>query len=112
MPVLVVKLGHEKALRHLEEVFIGKYKPTLNTNRAFETEEDRREQVRREESRFYHRNKGRLNKARRLDRVECECGSSIRHGDIGRHEGKKRHQKLMAQKQFLEDPTCVLKITS
>ena len=80
----------KEELRKEEQRCIDDLQPTLNTFRAYRTEEEKKEYIKKE-----------IYKKRKI-KTTCECGRAVNKGDISTHMKSKIHIKLM--EKTLEPP--------
>ena len=92
-----VKINNKKELYIIEQDYINKLQPSLNSNRAIRTEEEKKEQMKE----IYKNNKEKIKKYRKEykknnkekikaydnKKVNCEfCGLELNNGNLYRHK--------------------------
>jgi protease II len=84
----------KRELEMEEQRCIDAFNPTLNTQRAYRTEEYTREYYKNKKKEYYELNKEELRKKQEII-MTCECGREIKKGHIARHRKTKIHIDLM-----------------
>jgi hypothetical protein len=94
-----------KSLFQIEEDYKNQYKPTLNTFRAYITEEQKKEYEKEyyqnniEHKLKYHKERYEKNKDRILEKQKekftCDCGSTLRKIDRTKHYKSKKHKSFI-----------------
>ena len=96
-----VTVKNKKQLHKIERQAIEDYGGTLNTTVPGRTgkeymaeyREKNREKYRELAKKSYEKNKEKI-KSIREEKVECECGSITRRGEVSRHMKSKKHQNF------------------
>ena len=98
----IVEIGYREQLtliqsHQIEEEYRKELKPTLNTYKCFQTEEDFKIYQERNKREWNENNKELIYTRRRV-KVLCECGCEIRKGNLSHHLKTQKHIDLMNAK--------------
>ena len=77
-------------LKIVEQYYIDKIKPELNTIRAYITDEQREEYYKK-----YYQDHKHIMMEYNQQVVKCNCGCSISRHHLARHKRSKKHLKLL-----------------
>ena len=55
---------------------------------------DNQNKIKEKKKQYYNDNKDKINEKKKV-KVECECGSVVRKGDLTRHKKSKKHQNYI-----------------
>ena len=80
-------------LYQMEQEYIDKYNPSLNSQRAYNTEEYNKEYNKERCKKWYENNKEKQN-----EKFTCECGSIYTRTHKARHFKTKKHQNFQMEK--------------
>jgi hypothetical protein len=75
-----------------EQKWIDDLGATLNSHRAYRTIEDRKNQERQDNKKYYEKHKDKI-KEKNKEKTKCECGSIVVKCNMIRHRKTKKHIK-------------------
>jgi hypothetical protein len=108
----MIQLGTREQLNkreaeQIEEEYRQELKANMNMRRCFTTEEQKQEQKKDCDKKYYksnidkiveyHQNYYKENADKINEKVKCECGCMIRRGNLSTHKKRPKHIKLMNQ---------------
>jgi len=93
------KASNEERFKR-EQYYLDNF-PSVNSQRAYTTEEQKKEQSYQRGKRWYEKNKERLLQDWK-EKITCECGVSVGKNDFNRHKRCKQHQVYEFLKQIEE----------
>ena len=80
--------------RQREQFFINLLNPTLNCNKAYLTDDDKRHNNCRVQTKHYKKYKDKILKYKKT-KIECECGRSVARRNISTHRNSNIHKSIM-----------------
>ncbi len=93
----------KRELRQEEDRIMMEMNANLNTNKAYISEEERKEEANKRAKEYYENNKDECN-AKKRETVICECGCKSTRQHITRHRTSKKHLNLMKLLDDLQSP--------
>lgn len=85
---------HREELNEYSRNYHNEHKEELNEKCRAYHHENRDVQVQKSRE-YYKNNKTEICRLRKLDKVECECGSIVRRSDLLKHQRTEKHKRLM-----------------
>jgi hypothetical protein len=89
--------NNKEKKKEIDKIYRENNKEKIRENKKIYYENNKekfREKGKERAKKYYENNKEKINE-KRNEKVECQCGSIVRKGDIKRHENSQKHKNFM-----------------